>query len=335
MQLFETALVRGPRFLVEKSEEWGVDRNQLLREAGLRKKQIEEPEVGVTRRNLLDLWRAVIFHFPERDLGVRLGAAFDLRRAGLLGFLLLNASGLKSGLERLVRHSRILNEEARLRLQIEAERVVVAWTPSAFFRPYPQTADWALAALVTSLRQASGTRLWPKEVWVPYAKPSRGLPSLRALVRAPLHFDRDEAGLVLSHRQMDLPTRHLENELEEILAAHAAEVAPELAQGRDLVAKTIDALRRELPKGRPALERVAATLKVGARALQHRLHGEGETFKRLLDQLLRSLALSLLADRRLAVHEIAFVLGYSEPGTFHRAFKRWHDTGPEEYRASQ
>ena len=35
------------------------------------------------------------------------------------------------------------------------------------------------------------------------------------------------------------------------------------------------------------------------------------------------------------VYEVAFLLGYSEPSTFFRAFRRWHGITPKEYRGRQ
>lgn len=40
----------------------------------------------------------------------------------------------------------------------------------------------------------------------------------------------------------------------------------------------------------------------------------------------------LLESRDLAVYEVAFLLGYGEPSTFPRAFRRWHGVAPNEYR---
>jgi AraC-like DNA-binding protein len=39
-------------------------------------------------------------------------------------------------------------------------------------------------------------------------------------------------------------------------------------------------------------------------------------------------------ESTLAIGEIAYLLGYSEPAAFHRAFKRWYATTPEHFRAS-
>ena len=59
---------------------------------------------------------------------------------------------------------------------------------------------------------------------------------------------------------------------------------------------------------------------------------EGLTFDAVYDELRRELALRYLADRTMAITEVAYLLGYSEPSAFHRAFKRWTGATPAEAR---
>jgi len=40
----------------------------------------------------------------------------------------------------------------------------------------------------------------------------------------------------------------------------------------------------------------------------------------------------LLADRTLSASEVAFLLGYAEPGAFFRAFRRWTGETPQSWR---
>jgi hypothetical protein len=47
------------------------------------------------------------------------------------------------------------------------------------------------------------------------------------------------------------------------------------------------------------------------------------------------LALRFLIERRLAIGEIAFLLGFSEAGAFHRAFRHWTGQAPHAFRALQ
>lgn len=68
------------------------------------------------------------------------------------------------------------------------------------------------------------------------------------------------------------------------------------------------------------------------RSLQRRLSDDGVTFDAVLDAVRRDLALRYLADPKIAVAEVAYLLGYSEPSPFHRAFKRWTGKTPTEAR---
>jgi AraC-like DNA-binding protein len=52
----------------------------------------------------------------------------------------------------------------------------------------------------------------------------------------------------------------------------------------------------------------------------------------VLTQFRHDLALPLLGDGRLAVAEVAFLLGYEDPSAFHRAFRRWSGLSPLVFR---
>jgi AraC-like DNA-binding protein len=69
------------------------------------------------------------------------------------------------------------------------------------------------------------------------------------------------------------------------------------------------------------------------RTLQRRLADEGVSYQELLDEARKQVAGRYLTTSALAIGEVAYLLGYSEPAAFHRAFKRWYATTPEAYRA--
>lgn len=77
---------------------------------------------------------------------------------------------------------------------------------------------------------------------------------------------------------------------------------------------------------------VAARLGMTTRTLQRRLGEEDTTFQRLRDGLRMQQAQAMLRDKTLDIATIAATLGFSEPATFHRAFKAWSGLSPAEYR---
>lgn len=67
---------------------------------------------------------------------------------------------------------------------------------------------------------------------------------------------------------------------------------------------------------------------MSGRTLHRRLHDERTSFRRILDEVRRDVAVALLDDQATAISEIAFILGYSEPAAFTRSFKRWTGETP-------
>jgi len=87
-------------------------------------------------------------------------------------------------------------------------------------------------------------------------------------------------------------------------------------------------LQGELPK----LYAIASALAISIRQLQRELQAEGTSFQQLLDKTRQELALRYLEDPKFPIHDIAFLLGFSAPSAFNRAFKRWTGKTPRCYR---
>jgi AraC-like DNA-binding protein len=97
---------------------------------------------------------------------------------------------------------------------------------------------------------------------------------------------------------------------------------------REVVNKIVD----RLPDGPPSQELIAADLSVSNRTLQRKLKDEGTSFMDLLQDTRLQLAREYLRQPGRSVVETAYLLGFSEPSTFSRAFKRWTGRAPAEYR---
>jgi AraC-like DNA-binding protein len=82
------------------------------------------------------------------------------------------------------------------------------------------------------------------------------------------------------------------------------------------------------------LEDVAKNLKMSARTLRRKLREENSSFRQLVNELRRDLALRYLRDTDLTVEDIAETLGFSDAANFRHAFRRWTNTAPHEYRSA-
>jgi AraC-like DNA-binding protein len=76
----------------------------------------------------------------------------------------------------------------------------------------------------------------------------------------------------------------------------------------------------------------ARALNMSRRTLQRRLAEEGTSFTEVLDETRRQVALRYVGNSRMPLKEVCYLVGFSEPSNFTRAFRRWTGKAPSDYR---
>ncbi|GAA6130555.1 helix-turn-helix domain-containing protein [Halopseudomonas sabulinigri] len=87
-----------------------------------------------------------------------------------------------------------------------------------------------------------------------------------------------------------------------------------------------------LGSGDISAERVAGPMNISQRHLRRKLSQEGTSYEQLADEVRREAALRMIADGQLSLTSIAYELGFLDPSSFTRAFRRWTDMSPTAYR---
>ena len=71
---------------------------------------------------------------------------------------------------------------------------------------------------------------------------------------------------------------------------------------------------------------------IWGKSLNRKLKEEGTSFQELFKQMRKKMAMNYLQIKQFSISEVAFLVGFSEPSTFHRAFKNWAGQSPGEFR---
>jgi AraC-like DNA-binding protein len=82
----------------------------------------------------------------------------------------------------------------------------------------------------------------------------------------------------------------------------------------------------------PTIGEVARVAGMSQRSLQRQLHGEGSSFREVLDAQRRQLALNFVHRPRVSLSELSQSLGYGHQSSLTRAFRRWTDESPRTVR---
>jgi AraC-like DNA-binding protein len=326
-----TGLARLPLMLLRHVEVLGLDRARLMAAAGLDAVELNDPDARVPIQKSWSLWRAILERRPDGAMGLRLGAAARVRDLGVVGYTMFYSSTLGAALARLCRYSHVITKAVQYRLEHDAGLSSVALEGNPRFDSLIQPLDARLAFVVAAAREITGADVVPHEVCFSYEEPL-DVAEHQRFFRCPLRFERTPSAVVFSRQDLDRPAVAGDETLGGYLDRVAEEVLQSLEDRSSLREQVQRTIWSQLAAGPPSLPNVASRLGQSPRTLQRRLRASGTSFAELLDELRRHMALRLLKDRSLAIYEVAFLLGYSDPSTFYRAFRRWHGAPPDEFR---
>ncbi|MFN0248423.1 MAG: helix-turn-helix transcriptional regulator [Kofleriaceae bacterium] len=109
------------------------------------------------------------------------------------------------------------------------------------------------------------------------------------------------------------------------------EVAEQMGGGTSVVAQVRKQLISEMDGADSSIESVAKRLGMSARSLQRRLADEKTRYNDLLAEVREEFAKRYLARGTVSASEVAYLVGFTEPPAFFKAFKRWTGMTPREF----
>ncbi len=309
----------------------GVETGPLAARAGIDPAALG-PDARVPRLALTRLWELAVEAAGDPAFGLDVSRHAAQTTFHALGYAVLASVTLKEAFERIIRYRRLIGDILQLQLIDAGDRyrfqIDVSADPGVPF----QAVDAIAATCVRQARLLHGTRRCnPLAVAFARPEPADPEPYLR-LFRAPVHFGQPVNVLEFARADMEDPLPAGNAELargnDEVLVRYLGR----LEQAR-VSSRVQQALLAALPDGAPSKPAIARALGMSARTLQRHLADEGTSFAELLNEARVGLARSYVAERRLSVTEIAFVLGFADTSTFSRAFKRWTGLSPRAWAA--
>lgn len=314
------------RVFVDALERLGYQVEPLLAIAGLRRSDLADPDARIPSTACSDFFGAAMRERPMKNLGARLAAQTPLGAFPLIDYLVVTSETVGAGLRRLARYLRLTEAPNALRLcpHEEPPRVVFENVPNAF------SAEFGVALTMLHLREASDRHL--PVLSVHFCHTPDDAAEIEHLLEVPVLCNSYWNGFQLSQDAWEVPLRNRNSALCGILEQHAAGIAARMPESNQLSGEVRRVLIAQLANGTIQMNAVARELAISGRSLQRRLAADGLSFQQLLDSTRRDAAVEYLSNPRLSLGEIAYLLGYSEPAAFHRAFKRWHRITPQAFR---
>lgn len=329
--LVRMSIVRDILFFAEQQ---GVNRNLMLLEAGIRADDFENPDLMLPRHQVDLVWHAAIQATGNLNLGLEMGSQTHPGILGLAGHLYQSCPHLLEAMRCLERFNDLFGNSVQIKVIESNDQVGLQFlTVGAAGKNFGirQALDAWMSAVRHIFEKAGAVR--PKPVLVE-SSCSR-LERLPAYQRcfAPAHVVLCADNDIVWYRRAEVEAPQITSDPE--LYRHFLGMAREKLEAQQGGDPTVSTVRQLLldtfNQGFHGIEFIADKMHMTPRTLQRRLQAQGYTFSQILEEMKQEMSFKLLKSKQHSVSEIAYMLGFSEPGSFSRSFRKWTGTTPKHF----
>lgn len=320
--------------LLDYSVSRGADPTWLLGQAGVDAASLEDRDSRLPFSNYVALMRAAKDATGDQALALNFGQAIDVADISIVGLIGQASETMLDGFTQLNRYVRLI---ADIHLD-GADRFVIKrddhalWLSDARARPnaFPELTESAFSHIVAGSRRFSIPN-WIKEVHFTHPSPA-STAEYERVFKAPVMFSSDRNAMridqdILKHKLGILP-RYVFG----VLIEHADVLIEKIAHTSTKREEVEGLLMPILHKGEATIEAIATKLGVSRQTLYRDLKKEGVTYEQVLDELRHRLAVEYMRGQKTSVNEAGYLVGFSDPAGFSRAFKRWTGKSPRDFR---
>ncbi|MFO7529682.1 MAG: AraC family transcriptional regulator [Marinobacter sp.] len=316
------------------AEAWGLDTREMLKEAGISPDLLRIEMARVSSDQFSRLMQVLWNRTGDEFMGMGPRRARTGTFATMCA-LVIDCPNLEAVYRQAFQFSRLFEpmvtmelnveeEQARLVLRIEGE----IYDPCYFLREsilviWHRLGSWLIGQPV-ELDKAE----------FDYPRPSHG-DEYRHIFHCPMEFEAGQTALTFNKRFLSAPVIRDKPEMRQFLKTSPADLLSRPDESNTWTGRIRALIGRDFSKPLPDFEWIAAELHTSPQTLRRRLKQENTSFQEIKDLLRRDMAIYYLGRQDLPINDIAEKVGFTEPSTFHRAFKKWTGVTPGAYREGE
>jgi AraC-like DNA-binding protein len=313
----------------------GLAPADALRILGVSPELLADPAARVPHELLVRAWTEIPGKVGHPTFGLAAAEITVKSSFDVVDHALSHCATLRDGLDALIRYQRLLHDANDVRVEQQSGGLVCVSQRLRVPGDVPDhlsdfiAAQWVLRSEVLTGQPARFTRI----------ELTRPMPAdvseHRRIFPAAIAFGAARNALWIEAGSLRTPIVRADPSLSAVLRRHADDLLAALPPSNSLATALHRHLLGTLESGPPDVQRAASAIGVSTRTLQRKLEEEGTSFKAVLDDARRTLAVSYLRDGSRTVSEVAFLVGFSEVSAFSRAFRRWTGQSAVSYRKVQ
>lgn len=321
---------------LDYAEAQQLDTQAALAAAQINSEQLKDSNSRVSLQAFEELLSHLLAQRPQPLFG--LNAARHVQPASwhVLGYITMNCATLGDALDRIIPFEKLVSDSGTTQLQARGSAIELTWHcqhQAPLLRQH--LSENVLAAWLLYAQWLVDDASAPLKVSFAHPQPSgTTVEDYQALFACPVAFNQAHNALLIPASYLQLPVRQADAMLLHTLEQHASSLLNQLQAPAQLpvTVQVSQAIAEILASRVPRQEDVAQHCALSLRTLQRRLQEAGSSYQQLLDEVRFAQAKTQLTGTQKPLHSIAEQLGFIEPRSFFRFFKRRAGVTPGQYR---
>ena len=270
----------------------------------------------------------MVREIPDPCFGLKAAQAWHPSDLSALGYAALASKTLKETIERINRYQFAILGEFIIKTKITHNTYTVTII-DGLIREHYSSDDATLAVILSICRVNYRSTLNPETITFRHSKPPCSA-AYYEFFGGQVAFDAKKTSMVFP---LDSVTKILPGNNPKLTEC-SDDVLQEFLNNLDkekFIEKTKIYILRHLSSGNATEEQVAQDFYMSTRNFQRALKEHNTTFRNILNETRCILAKHYLEKNSLSLQETAFLLGYSSPSSFSRAFTSWTGIPPKQF----
>lgn len=310
-----------------------VDIDAFLRTLGVDPESVKPPDAYIPIETYLLIQDEAAQYVKDPYFGLHMGQFAEAGSWSILGYMMMNCKTLGEAFEKSGRYSRIIGNLIEARAELKFNKIkVIFFTPPHAPKMSRHCFEATFSSSVRMMRTLTGVDIHPLEVTFIYPEPeSRS--EYERIFCCPVRFGQRENSFTIAMSVVNSPILMANPGLLEYFEKYAQDFLDEMNRNHEHTRTVTKIILARMDDEALSIEKVAREMAVSVRTLQKHLEDEGVAFSDLLKDIRQRLAQKYLRENY-TVEQITYLLGFSEPSVFRKAFKKWSGVTPREYRES-
>ncbi len=316
------------RVYIQAMHRLGYDTDAQFAQAGIRRSDLElDPDARIPCAIWIPIMQRALQPRPLKNLLFKIAAAVPIGSFPLLDYLIVTSDSVGAALRQLKRYMALVDNPHVIHIH-DAEDPIRVMFVSRDGRP---TDEFGIALTLLRVREEAGEAF--RASYLSFQHMPEDPAEIEAMFGCPVRAYAEWNGFAVSRDTWHVPLRRRDPILAKLLQKQADDAVARLPRMDGVLYDVRRALASRVAGGDIRIQSVARALATSVRSLQRRLADAGSSYQQLVDLARKDAAERYLATSSFAIGEIAYLLGYSEAAAFNRAFRRWHESTPQAFRA--